>query len=419
MKLDLAGFAAGLRNIRLFRLTVRQVQIPLAAMVVVLLAAGAFAWQSPRDSESEAAAETKSVENFAPPSPVEKPLETNPPDFVTKAIGRISQTKRFPSSGVDSDTALAILIGAKSDEVDFDFLPALAGPDENLSSRHVSDLTRLVASSENDDVAQIKPVVIETASSPEAVPTRAAAEPTELPAWRRFAALSKETGKAPIIAIVIDDLGHTEREFARAMSLGEGITLAFLPYTERVAEFARQARENGFEILVHMPMEPTDATADPGPNALLTGLSDAELSRRLALNLSRLEGYVGINNHMGSKFSQDRRAMTLVLGELEARGLLYLDSVTIGSTVGEPIAAAARMPFASRDVFLDSVAEKGFIEGQLRVVEKVARQTGHAVAIGHPYAETMEVLKRWLPDARERGFEFVPISTVAALECAC
>ena len=111
--------------------------------------------------------------------------------------------------------------------------------------------------------------------------------------------------------------------------------------------------------------------------------------------------------------------MTLVLGELEARGLLYLDSVTIGSTVGEPIAAAARMPFASRDVFLDSVAEKGFIEGQLRVVEKVARQTGHAVAIGHPYAETMEVLKRWLPDARERGFEFVPISTVAALECAC
>ena len=418
MKLGLADFAAGLRNFRLFRLSARQVQIPLATMIVVLLAAGAFAWQSPRDSESEAAADTKRVESIVTPSPVEKPLETDPPDFVTKAIGQISQTKRFPSSGVDSETALTILVGAKS-EMEFDSLPALAGPDENLSSRHVSDLIRLVGSSENDDVAQIKPVVIETASSPEAVPTRAAAEPTELPAWRRFAALSKETGKAPIIAIVIDDLGHTERAFVRAMSLGEGITLAFLPYTERVAEFARQARENGFEILVHMPMEPTDATADPGPNALLTGLSDAELSRRLALNLSRLEGYVGINNHMGSKFSQDRRAMTLVLDELEARGLLYLDSVTIGSTVGEPIAAASRMPFASRDVFLDSVAERGFIEGQLRVVEKVARQTGHAVAIGHPYAETMEVLKRWLPDARERGFEFVPISTVAALECAC
>ena len=418
MKLGLADFAAGLRNFRLFRLSARQVLMPLATMIVVLSAAGAFAWQSPRDSESEAAADTKRVESIVTPSPVEKPLETDPPYFVTKAIGQISQTKRFPSSGVDSETALAILVGAKS-EVEFDSLPALAGPDENLSSRHVSDLIRLVGNSENDVVAQIKPVVIETASSPEAVPTRAAAEPTELPAWRRFAALSKETGKAPIIAIVIDDLGHTEREFVRAMSLGEGITLAFLPYTERVAEFARQARENGFEILVHMPMEPTDATADPGPNALLTGLSDAELSRRLALNLSRLEGYVGINNHMGSKFSQDRRAMTLVLDELEARGLLYLDSVTIGSTVGEPIAAASRMPFASRDVFLDSVAERGFIEGQLRVVEKVARQTGHAVAIGHPYAETMEVLKRWLPDARERGFEFVPISTVAALECAC
>ncbi len=242
---------------------------------------------------------------------------------------------------------------------------------------------------------------------------------SELPDWRRYAALSKESGEAPIIAIVIDDLGHTEREFARAMALGEGVTLAFLPYTKRVAEYARRARERGFEILVHMPMEPTDTSADPGPNALLTDISDSELMRRLSHNLARLAGYVGINNHMGSKFSQNRRAMALVLGELEARGLLYLDSVTIGSTVGARLAEASRMPYASRDVFLDSLAEQSFIEGQLRIVEKVARQTGHAVAIGHPYDETLEVLKRWLPDARNRGFEFVPISTIAALECAC
>ena len=77
------------------------------------------------------------------------------------------------------------------------------------------------------------------------------------------------------------------------------------------------------------------------------------------------------------------------------------------------------MPYASRDVFLDNLAEQGFIEGQLRAVEKVARQTGRAGAIGHPYDETLEVLRRWLPDARKRGVEFVPISTIAALECAC
>ena len=78
-----------------------------------------------------------------------------------------------------------------------------------------------------------------------------------------------------------------------------------------------------------------------------------------------------------------------------------------------------RMPHASRDVFLDNITEQSFIEEQLRALEKVARKNGRAVAIGHPYDETLAVLKLWLPDARRRGFEFVPISTIAALECAC
>ncbi|MDA0229907.1 MAG: divergent polysaccharide deacetylase family protein [Proteobacteria bacterium] len=242
---------------------------------------------------------------------------------------------------------------------------------------------------------------------------------SELPDWRRYAAQSKESGEAPIIALVIDDLGHNEEEFVRVMALGEGITLAILPYTARAAEFAQRARQRGFEILVHMPMEPTDSSADPGPNALLINLGDNELMRRLSDNLARLAGYVGINNHMGSKFSQNRHAMSVVLSELEARGLLYLDSVTINSTIGARLAEASRMPFASRDVFLDNSLEKSFIEDQLRAVEELARETGRAVAIGHPHNETLAVLKRWLPDARKRGFEFVPISTIAALECAC
>ena len=267
----------------------------------------------------------------------------------------------------------------------------------------------------------VSTIAWQDAEAAEANSETVAVEPAqpELPDWRRYAALSKESGEAPIIAVVIDNLGHSEGKFSRVMALGEGITLAFLPYTARVAEYAQRARAKGFEILVHMPMEPTDSSADPGPNALLTGIGDSELMRRLPHNLSRLAGYVGINNHMGSKFSQNRRAMSLVLNELEARGLLYLDSVTVSTTIGARLAEASRMPYASRDVFLDNLAEQGFIEGQLRAVEKVARQTGRAVAIGHPYDKTLEVLRRWLPDARKRGFEFVPISTIAALECAC
>ncbi len=422
MKSYLAAFAAGFRRFRLSKLTARQAQIPLAAMVIVLLAAGAFAWQGSRENVAEAVDDSNTAEKSAALKPAAKPASipdtANTPDFVAQAINKSAQSNRVQSPSVDSETALAILVDAKG-ELEFDFLPALVGPDEMLSARYESKMVRLAGGTKSDQVVLIKPTSNEPVTTPELTTPPVAVEAPVLPDWRRFAALSNESGTAPIIAIVIDDLGHTEREFARAMSLGEGITLAFLPYTERVAEFARRARQKGFEILVHMPMEPTDASVDPGPNALMTGLGEEELKRRLAHNLSRLEGYVGVNNHMGSKFSKNRRAMTVVLNELAARGLLFLDSVTTGSTVGETIATASRMPFAARDVFLDSVAEKGFIESQLRVVEKVARRYGHAVAIGHPYAETMQVLKRWLPDARARGFEFVPISTVAALECAC
>lgn len=416
-------------KIHLSALSTRHAQLPLIAVAIVLLAAGAFAWQGNLESKDtpvgENTAEIEKIEkvtsagNFVTTKMDEQRAQTETANFAAQDLNASAQDKELSNFNANSETAIAILADTNS-EAEGEFLPAVIGPDVKPSVLYESNLARLVGNAETDERALIKRLANEGVSVPEAVPQIVETiEAVELPDWRRFAALSKETGTAPIIAIVIDDLGHAERDFPRVMSLGEGITLAFLPYTERVAEFAKRARQKGFEILVHMPMEPTDATVDPGPNALLTGLSDSELMRRLTENLARLEGYVGINNHMGSKFSQDKRAMGLVLDALDARGLLYLDSVTIGSTVGERVATASGMPFAARDVFLDTVADEKFIERQLRILEKVARETGHAVAIGHPYAETMAVLQRWLPEARKRGFEFVPISTVAALECAC
>ena len=416
-------------KIQLSALSTRHAQLPLIAVAIVLLAAGAFAWQGNLESKDtpvgENTAEIEKIEkvtsagNFVTTKMDEQRAQTETANFAAQDLNASAQDKELSNFNPNWETAIAILVDTNS-EAEGEFLPAVMRPDVNPSVLYESNLARLVGNAETDERALIKRLANEGVRVPEAVlQVVETIEAVELPVWRRFAALSKETGTAPIIAIVIDDLGHTERDFSRVMSLGEGITLAFLPYTQRVAEFAKRARQKGFEILVHMPMEPTDATVDPGPNALLTGLSDSELMRRLTENLARLEGYVGINNHMGSKFSQDKRAMGLVLDALDARGLLYLDSVTIGSTVGERVATASRMPFAARDVFLDTVADEKFIERQLRILEKVARETGHAVAIGHPYAETMAVLQRWLPEARKRGFEFVPISTVAALECAC
>ena len=115
-----------------------------------------------------------------------------------------------------------------------------------------------------------------------------------------------------------------------------------------------RARTAGHEILVHLPMEPQAADADPGPNALLTGLPIAELDRRIAANLARLDGYVGINNHMGSRFTASAREMRRVMRALQARDLLFLDSLTTGKSTGHSLAREFGIPSVVRDIFLDN-----------------------------------------------------------------
>ena len=240
-----------------------------------------------------------------------------------------------------------------------------------------------------------------------------------LPAWRRYAALSTESGSGPLVAIVIDDMGHAERHLTPAFQLGVPLTLAFLPYPDMTRPLADKARNAGFEILVHMPMEPGDPNADPGPGALLSGLDEESLRESLRRNLDALEGYVGINNHMGSKFTRDANAMGIIMDELASRGLLYLDSITTGQTQGWREAEKRRLPYAKRDVFLDNEPTPDAVLSQLELLEARARKYGYAVAIGHPYKATYEGLRQWLPEARARGIEIVPLSTIAAIECAC
>lgn len=231
-------------------------------------------------------------------------------------------------------------------------------------------------------------------------------------AWTRFAA-PVPAGRGPRIAIVIDDLGNDPGHAREAIRLPAPVTLAFLPYGPKVAEQAAQARCVGHELLVHMPMEPWEATMDPGPGALYAALPEAELRRRLDANLAAFEGYVGINNHMGSRFTGDAEAMSVVFGELRRRGLLYMDSRTSPETVGPRLAREFGLPWTERDVFLDNEPTHEAIAARLAEVEHMARKHGTAVAIGHPHPETLRALATWIPEARARGFVFVPITAVA------
>jgi polysaccharide deacetylase 2 family uncharacterized protein YibQ len=235
--------------------------------------------------------------------------------------------------------------------------------------------------------------------------------PPEVPAWRKFAAVAPASDGRPLVAVVIDDLGIDRKRSARAAALPGPLTLSWLPYAVDVSRQAAAGRAAGHETLVHVPMQP-QGRENPGPNALLINLPSDEIHRRLAGFLNLFPEAVGINNHMGSQFTRDARAMLPVLEELKGRGLLWLDSRTSGASIAADLARDTGVPFAARDVFLDNEQTPDYVRARLAEVEAHARRSGMAVAIGHPHDATLEVLESWLRSAPSRGLALAPISAI-------
>ena len=237
-------------------------------------------------------------------------------------------------------------------------------------------------------------------------------EPARLPAWRRFAVAAPAAGGRPLIAVIIDDMGVDQVRSARAVGLPGPLTLSYLPYADAVVRQTAAARRAGHELMVHISMEPESAGPDPGPNVLAAGLGAREVRRRLVWALGRFSGFVGINNHMGSRFTADPQAMALVMTEIMAQGLLFVDSRTTTRTVAGEAARLLGAPFAERDVFIDDQASAETIAAQLGKMEEIARRTGAAIAIGHPRDATLNALEPWLAALAQRGFVLAPVSAV-------
>jgi polysaccharide deacetylase 2 family uncharacterized protein YibQ len=241
------------------------------------------------------------------------------------------------------------------------------------------------------------------------------------PQWLAYAVpMPGGAAGKPMIAVVIDDLGLDRKRSARVTDLPSPLTLAFLPYALELPAQTASGRVKGHELLVHVPMEPVGASFDPGPasSLLKTGLSESEIKARLERDLSQFEGFVGVNNHMGSKFTSDRAGMRVALAELQSRGLLFLDSRTSAQSVGAEVAREIGIPFAERNVFLDNEINRPAVEAQLSKLEGYARQYGHAIAIGHPHDATIEALSAWLPTLEAKGFALVPVSAIVKRQAA-
>ncbi len=211
--------------------------------------------------------------------------------------------------------------------------------------------------------------------------------------------------KVPI-SIVIDDLGDRLQEGEAVVALPAAIACAFLPESPHTRHLATQAHRSGKEILLHLPMEPVGGHGHP--LAISSQLPVASRNSQLQRYLASVPYVTGVNNHQGSLTTASRGTMHWLMRELSAHGIrFFVDSMTSGSSVAYPMARAYGIPATRRKVFLDHERGVEISRGQFMKLVRMAHQTGGALAIGHPYPETLQVLREMLPKLASLGVELV------------
>lgn len=209
------------------------------------------------------------------------------------------------------------------------------------------------------------------------------------------------------IVLILDDVGFENQPIDEAASIDAAITFAVIPTAPKAAHAARTLAERGFEILCHLPMEPLDyPRQSPGPEAILVSLSDEEIRARTRAGLRSVPNAVGVNNHMGSRATRDRRVMENVAAVLKEEGVFFVDSRTAGNSLAATIVGAGSVPVAARDVFLDDDPRESAVRRQLRELVRLADRKDYAVGIGHVYPSTVRVLRDEVPKLKEQGYTF-------------
>lgn len=225
--------------------------------------------------------------------------------------------------------------------------------------------------------------------------------------------VAKPQAQGPKLAIVIDDIGQNMKVLKGLVNLQFPVTLAVWPnasYTRESVEIVTQKQR---DLIIHFPMEPKGYPRyNPGDDALFVSMSADDIKKQIAENVAKIPEAIGVNNHMGSRFTGYSPGMDVALAEFKRHGLFFLDSLTTSTSVGRGSAKTAGIPFYERDIFIDNVKDVTAIVLQLKKAENVAVKKGYSIAIGHPYPETLAALKLW-EQGRNKSIQLIPLSRLS------
>ena len=215
------------------------------------------------------------------------------------------------------------------------------------------------------------------------------------------------------LAIIIDDIGYNLALGKRTTDLNGDFTLAVLPFTPHGIELAERAHQRGKEIMLHAPMS-NRHNYPLGRGGLVSGMQRAEFLAVLRQNLANIPYIKGVNNHMGSQLTEQAEPMRWLMDELQQRQLYFVDSRTSAQTQALNMAEAIHLPSRKRDVFLDDERTPNSIKYQLLRALKQAQQQGSAIAIGHPYPETLAQLEQLSTLLEQHRVQLVSVSQLMA-----
>lgn len=195
----------------------------------------------------------------------------------------------------------------------------------------------------------------------------------------------------PKIVIMIDDVS-TQRQKREILKLGYKVNLSILPPTKGHPNSAKIAQDLPF-YLIHFPMQASSKFNGAEVGTLQITDSYEKIEKRVKQLRDWYPKALYTNNHTGSVFTQDYKSMDKLFKALKKYNFIFVDSRTTAKSQAKIMAQKYNMPYIVRNTFMDNKKDFNYIQNQLKKAIKIAKKNGYAIAIGHPYAITIKVLR--------------------------
>jgi len=218
--------------------------------------------------------------------------------------------------------------------------------------------------------------------------------------------------RRPRIALIIDDIGYSIPRARQFLSLNIPITFSILPRVPHSRELAGEIGEYGHDVMLHQPMQPYDSSLDPGPGALYEGDDSYRITGIIEENISEVPLAIGVNNHMGSRFTECQREIHEALQVIKSNNLFFVDSRTSNNSKAFKTAKILHLISDRRNVFLDTIRNESTILFRLHQLKRCAWEYGHAIGIGHPFPETARAIEYFLREFPDSRISFVHMSKI-------